>query len=343
MEEDQLPFIGELLRVRDEERDWEGAAERVLHQFGLSMVVPDEHYRAVAAYVDKNNLRGRLVYFRVGAKSAPRLQESISLHPNSLVRKLAINPDSGYRAWLERQLAKRFDLACCMEQEQFVREEKAITRAGQIKTSGDRHEKDDRHAINDRSTYVLGWTNAAKIEALEAQQAILETKIARLSKAYADANNSVRDLGRKREALCGIDQYPAYSAIDWGSVAQEINELEKAVAAIERASNRLAQLNDDLKAAEKTLAEIVVKISKANEKSGAFQASINNDNGVLDEVVKLLKDIPETIVERLAGFCVEWLREFQPQDGAAPWSRPVCSFRFWGIPAAMYHSWHQRS
>ena len=39
--EDQMPFAGELLQLRDEERDWEGAAERLLHGFGLSILVPD--------------------------------------------------------------------------------------------------------------------------------------------------------------------------------------------------------------------------------------------------------------------------------------------------------------
>ena len=43
--EDALPFAGELIAVRDSEADWEGAAERLLHGFALSVLVPDEHYR----------------------------------------------------------------------------------------------------------------------------------------------------------------------------------------------------------------------------------------------------------------------------------------------------------
>ena len=46
--EDALPFAGELIAVRDSEADWEGAAERLLHGFALSVLVPDEHYRAVS-------------------------------------------------------------------------------------------------------------------------------------------------------------------------------------------------------------------------------------------------------------------------------------------------------
>jgi uncharacterized protein YPO0396 len=39
--EDEMPFAGELLQVREDERDWEGAIERLLHGFGLSLLVPD--------------------------------------------------------------------------------------------------------------------------------------------------------------------------------------------------------------------------------------------------------------------------------------------------------------
>ena len=42
---EDLPFAGELLQVREEERRWEGATERVLHNFALSLLVPEAHYR----------------------------------------------------------------------------------------------------------------------------------------------------------------------------------------------------------------------------------------------------------------------------------------------------------
>lgn len=64
---DDLPFVGEQLRVQESEADWEPAAERVLHNFGLSLLVADRHYTDVAAWVDQTNLGTRLVYYRVRA------------------------------------------------------------------------------------------------------------------------------------------------------------------------------------------------------------------------------------------------------------------------------------
>ena len=67
--DDTLPFAGELIAVRPEEADWEGAAERLLHSFALSILVPDEHYRAVSDWVDGHHSRERVVYYRVPAQA----------------------------------------------------------------------------------------------------------------------------------------------------------------------------------------------------------------------------------------------------------------------------------
>lgn len=39
--EEDMPFAGELLQVDAAEAAWEGAIERLLHNFGLSLLVPD--------------------------------------------------------------------------------------------------------------------------------------------------------------------------------------------------------------------------------------------------------------------------------------------------------------
>ena len=297
--EDELPFVGELIQVREEEKDWEGAAERVLHSFGLSLVVPEEHYRGVVAYVDENNLKGRLVYLRVGAKAALRRQEIAAASPHSLVRKLSINPESAHVTWLERTLSQRFDLVCCQDQDQFRREERAITQAGQIKTSAERHEKDDRFAIDDRRNYVLGWSNAAKIDALERQREALETKIVGLMKVVSDAQSAGAALRRREAALVGIDQYPSYSTIDWRSVAQEIVGLTQDISAIEKASNLLNKLNEDLGKAETALTELAERIKEKNKEAGNLEARLNAAGAAKDEAEKLVKALPETEAERL--------------------------------------------
>ena len=89
LREDEVPFIGELIEVREDEKEWEGAIERLLHNFGLSLLVADRHYKAVAEWVDRTHLKGRLIYYRTRPTRDPSVPE---IHPDSVVRKLSIRP-----------------------------------------------------------------------------------------------------------------------------------------------------------------------------------------------------------------------------------------------------------
>ena len=247
LDEQALPFAGELLRVREDEQAWEGAAERVLHNFALSLLVPDEHYPAVAEWVNQTRLGGRLVYYRVRQS---RLDAMPSLHPDSLVHKLEVRPDSAFYAWLERELARRFDYACCDDLTQFRRERMALTPAGQIKANQQRHEKDDRHRLDDRSRYVLGWTNRAKIEALQRQCATLERSMQALAERLAQSEQRQRELIERREAIVRLADIEDFNDIDWQQPATEISALQAEREQLQAASDRLRLLTEQLQALE---------------------------------------------------------------------------------------------
>jgi len=268
--EDEMPFAGELIQVREEERDWEGAAERLLRGFGLSLLVPDEHYAAVADWVDRTHLRGRLVYFRI--RQAGRNKDLPALHRDSLARKLSIKPESTCYDWLERELAHRFDVACCLTQEQFRRETRAITQAGQIKAAGERHEKDDRHRLDDRSRYVLGWSNTAKIAALEEQALRLEKQLGDIAALISHLEKDRRTLAVQLDALSKLEVFTDFGEIDWSTVASEIARLMDEKRQLESASDLLKQLSERLKEAQAALLAGETSIKEKTGELGGIQA-----------------------------------------------------------------------
>ena len=224
--EESMPFSGELLQVHDDARDWEGAAERVLRSFALSLLVPDAHYARVVQWVDETHLKGRLVYFRVregGGMNRP--PSHANLHAQSLARKIAIKPDSPFYPWLEVEVARRFDYACCATQEQFRAEPKAITRAGQIKAGGERHEKDDRHRLDDRSRYVLGWSNAAKRGLLEGKMRLLEVRLGEVGARIGALQQEQLAIRTRLESLAKLVEFQDYSDLDWPANTREISRL----------------------------------------------------------------------------------------------------------------------
>ncbi|MQA91369.1 MAG: ATP-dependent exonuclease SbcCD, C subunit-like protein [Gemmatimonas sp.] len=240
---DALPFVGELLQVREDEGDWEGVIERLLHSFGLSLLVPDSHYGAVTRWVDRTQLRGRLVYYRVRERREHGLAD---LRPNSLVRKVAIQPDSGFYGWLEHELARKFDHACCTTLDEFRRERRAVTRAGQIKTNTERHEKDDRHAIEDRTRYVLGWSNEAKIAALEKRAADLGSSIETGRRRHEDIRAEQGRLREREGWLKQLAVYGDFGDLDWRPLTLEIQRLKEERTRLEAGSDVLRTLAEQL-------------------------------------------------------------------------------------------------
>lgn len=266
--EGDMPFAGELIRVREEEKDWEGAIERRLHGFGLSLLVPEEHYAKVAAWVDETHLHGRLVYYRVRqhSQTAEGRAPAAELHPLSLVHKLQLRPDSPFFAWLERELAQRFNLACCPDQESFRREPRAITRAGQIKEPGGRHEKDDRHRIDDRAHYVLGWTNTEKIAALEKEAAGLSQLMTAASRRAAGLKKEQAGVRKSLDVLLKLGEYRDFAEQDCAPVLTAIERLKDERAALERTSNLLKTLRERLAAVEQEQKKVEADLDEKKEK-----------------------------------------------------------------------------
>ncbi len=307
--EDELPFAGELIRVHEDERDWEGAAERLLHQFGLSLLVPEAHYAAVAEWVDATHLRGRLVYYRVRApRGAPA-----DLHPRSLVRKLAIKPDSDFYPWLEAELARRFDYACCEDLADFRREKRAVTRAGQIKAGGGRHEKDDRHRIDDRSRFVLGWSNADKIAALEKQKGDLEGRMQAIGQGIAEDGQRHERIQELRDVLGKLEMFEDFTDLDWQAPAAEIERLEDERRSLEASSDILHTLQEQL-------AELEAQLQAAHrDRDGARDErttannrieQVDQESGELAEIVEsVADDTRERIHPRLEAMLPEALGE----------------------------------
>ncbi len=310
--EADLSFAGELLQVREEERDWEGAAERLLRNFGLSLLVADEHYAAVTEWVDKTHLKGRLVYFRV-RQSARR--ERAELHRDSLARKLSVKPDSPFYDWLESEVTQRFNVVCCDTQEQFRRETRAITRAGQIKAPGERHEKDDRHRLDDRRRYVLGWTNTAKIQALEAQSSQLAAQLAELGAQIARIQVQQSALKTRLNALSLLSEHAEYRELDWHTLAVEVAASRDEKARLESASDLLQQLTERLNQVSAALAEVEEQLDghKAERTRTEERQRIAND---LHAQTRAILDDPACAThtkyfDRLAGLWPEVLGKHQ--------------------------------
>ena len=276
--EEELPFVGELLEVRKDEEKWEGAIERLLHNFALSMLVSEKYYPVVAQWVDKTPLGMRLVYYRVSQEKAqPFFGQT---NPLSAAAKLNIKPNTPFGVWLTKELQQRFSHICCENMDQFRREPQAITKFGQIKSRGNRHEKDDRSSINDRRHFVLGFSNQRKIDALERNKADLEKDKQFYEDEIQETTSRQRDSQRRMDALGRLGDVADFKEIDVLSVQNDLQERRLRKISLEKG-------NDLLKALQAQRDELEEKQAQQKE---VIKRAYDNEAGVKEQLKKAKKD-----------------------------------------------------
>ncbi|HDH04505.1 MAG TPA: ATP-dependent exonuclease SbcCD, C subunit-like protein [Nitrospirae bacterium] len=290
--EREIPFAGELLQVQDDSLEWEGAIERLLHNFGLSLLVPQDHYMEVARYVDQTHLKGRLVYYRVREETGAAF---VQADPRSLALKIAIKPDSPFYSWIEQEISRRFDYICCDSLKDFSRYNKAITRRGQTKSGGMRHEKDDRYHIDDRSRYVLGWSNRQKIAVLERQYQLLEEQGRQEFDALAKTGTELEVLKVKRDMARDLLRFEDFDEINWQSLARPRTELIEEQKQIEQSSDILKTLRDELNAALQNLKQADERQRAVQKELATLEANLARDHDMLDESTQLIEDVSDEL------------------------------------------------
>ncbi len=246
---EDLPYAGELLDVSDEHAQWRGAAERVLRGFALSLLVPQQHYDAVTGWVNGRRLtyRGRsgqamgakLVYERV-----PRQQ--IRLTPpqeDGLLLADCIDIKDGvFRDFLVNELTKRADFRCAASLEEFRSHRRAVTREGQVR-SGERHEKDDRHRVDDPRRWVLGWINERKVAALRAEFAELDAERAAAVTELADIGGQREVLQARLDALLRVEGFRSWGELDHHEAESRADAFEAERVRLLAGSSRLDEIS----------------------------------------------------------------------------------------------------
>ncbi|HND84929.1 MAG TPA: ATP-binding protein, partial [Pseudobdellovibrionaceae bacterium] len=217
---DDLPFLGELIQVKKDEHDWEGALERLLYGNALYVLVDEKHYSKVTIYVKKNNLRGRLSFMRVDPKSAikSRPERDDNLFAFS---KIAVK-ECGLSSWIERHLRKVADHLCCESTEDLMASNRGIVREGLIRNDSERHIKNDRSDVNDRTKFILGWDTKLKREALIARIQVVASELSSLQTLAREYKIKLEDLNKKTAAAKNIARYKSFDEVSYNLTASQI-------------------------------------------------------------------------------------------------------------------------
>jgi uncharacterized protein YPO0396 len=295
----ELPFVGELIQVKPEEKDWESAIERLLHNFALRLIVPERYYDQVNQYVNQNNLKGRIVYHKF--RTETYLDSNYDFSEKLLINKLEFNQKSEYIHWVENQIQTNFDYICTNNLEEFKQCKRALTITGLIKT-GDRHEKDDRPKVFYRENYVLGWDNKEKVRWWQEELKKITDKLKTSGASLKSAESSKEAKDALKTKITEISRFKQFEEIDWQSEADIISKLILDKKQLEETNNRIKELQSQLDTVNKVIKELEQEIRSDYSRKDRIIDDIEELNKQRIQATKLLAEVNEFITQQYELF-----------------------------------------
>ena len=154
---------------------------------------------------------------------------------------------------------------------------------------------------------MLGWSNTAKIAALEAQAQRLEKQMGDIAALISQLEKDRRTLAAQLDALAKLEVFSDFAEINWSTVASEIARLMEEKRQLESASDLLKQLSQKLKEAQAALLAGETSIKEKTGELGGIEAKREAAQDLIrmaDEIIAAL--LPEELAR--ATLVLEALR-----------------------------------
>ncbi|MFK8077746.1 MAG: ATP-binding protein [Granulosicoccus sp.] len=269
--EEALPFVAELVQVKEDEQRWRGAIERAIGSHRLRVLVPPQHIDTALRWVNSrdNRLHVRLFEAKEPAKSAVFFDDGFT-------RKLAYRPHPMREAL--KSLLAGIDRHCVEDSQALRQTPHAMTVEGLMSGQKRQFEKQDQKRLSadwmtgfdnrDRLAWLMQALDDADIEltakAMQAREARKELQALQQERQLLDSllqirfesidvvgiNKLLDDLAKQHAALVDPASDTAKLKRQWDQAVAELKELEKALDSTKTEVLRLVQ---QLEQAEKEL------------------------------------------------------------------------------------------
>lgn len=284
-----LPFAGELMEVKPEFKDWTGAIERLLHNFGTSLLVPEKCYFAVAKYINHHHLGTRLVFFRVPT-AKPAIRTDFLTDPKRVPFRLVFDEEKPLTEWVKAEVARRFAHTCCDDIQALNQVDFGITREGLIR-DGNRHVKDDRSTINDRSHYVLGWNTQGKLAALAEEFEAIGKKVTDLGQKLSNVGGQIKTLQAKLTATREALAVENFDDINFQPELKTLEQLHHEQDRLKKSSNKIQELEKQLAETQDRIVKRGKKLEKMGEDIGGLKKQLAENMSRVNKLKAVLQGV----------------------------------------------------
>ncbi len=291
LEEQQLPFIAELVEVKTDQAHWRGAIERAIGSHRLRLLVPAESLKAALQWV--NNRDNRLHVRLLEAKVAERPP---SFWENGFTRKLNFKPHI-HREALKNLLAG-IDRHCVDDSQSLKHTAHAMTQQGLMSGKQGVFEKQDHRRLD--QDWMTGFDNKDRLNSLGKNLIEIQSELTQSEKAFEQAKHDCAQIEQNiklLEQLCTLE----FADIDVSTAETQLkmfheklqslldpdSDTEKARERWEKAKEQLKDSENCAKENEKKMDRFQYQCDQARqEKENAFQRMRDG----LDDEQKVIAD-----------------------------------------------------
>jgi len=235
---EQLPFLAELIDIREGQEEWRTAIETVLGGDARRLLVPADRFREFSTAINDLSLRGRITFASATAALPVRfgLGGADDFENQRYVAGKLAFADHPFAGWIQDRLTRPTRNARCVIRPQDLDGAGfRVTLTGQTRngTEGAHGRNDKRDIIGFTNDTLIAEIEAERDDALAAELAAVEARDRFLA--------TERIASIRRDAFVVLAQY-RWEQVDVDSATSRIAELTAARDAILTAEGELAQL-----------------------------------------------------------------------------------------------------
>lgn len=278
IDEQQLPFIAEMVEVMPAESQWRGAIERAIGSHRLRILVPASHMKQALNWVNHRHNRLHVRLLEVARKA-----EAAVFMNDGFTRKLTFKTHP-YREPLKAFLAG-IDRHCVASPEALQRTPHAMTAQGLMSGQKGRFEKQDQKRLD--QDWMTGFDNQDRITLLEnslhqAEQACQEHSLSyRQAKA---AENNIRQQIQLLEQLLELQ----FETIDLPGAESTLSQLDNRLKRLTAPDSSAARAKRDFEQVQQQLKTVNEEIDRTREKRGEMEGQRKNAEKNRDRAFSLI-------------------------------------------------------
>jgi uncharacterized protein YPO0396 len=278
--EEDMPFVCELVRIRKSDEAWEGVANRVLDGVGRQMLVAPDLYGDAVSALNAGKWGGKVV---ICDTTRNHSSSCSALPSDTLASKLEIK-DHRYAGIVDSLLHDNADHRCVNAAQLKTIKGKAVTQEGTIKLQN-RAEKNDKNKINDRRNYILAWDTTARKQGLEEvleELTVEQTSLNDISVQYnAGISKHSERAHNAHQLLGGHEGWADYSNIETASLVTRNKQIKAELANLE---------TGETAALFKRREEVKLRLPIARKENEGMLVQKGSIEGTIESLTATIKD-----------------------------------------------------